>query len=129
MFFLFRFLHRLQTEVQKFECNCPYVDKMTIYDKIIQFRPSGMRVKMPTYSPALTFMSSQVPIFPWIKFKLPDGTKGVGRYMTMREGANLQGMGELSFDGLSKPRIYEALGNAVDVDIVKLIAKRIIENE
>lgn len=113
----------------KFEWNCPEDDKMTIYDKIIQFRPSGMRVKMPTYSPALTFMSSQVPIFPWIKFKLPDGTKGVGRYMTMREGANLQGMGELSFDGLSKPRIYEALGNAVDVDIVKLIAKRIIENE
>jgi DNA (cytosine-5)-methyltransferase 1 len=81
---------------------------------------------MPNYSPALTFMSSQVPIFPWLKYTLPDGTKGTGRYMTMKEGANLQGMGELSFEGLSKPRIYEALGNAVDVDIVKLIAKKIL---
>ena len=110
----------------KFEWNCPENNYMTIWDKIIQFRPSGMRVKMPNYSPTLTFMSSQVPIFPWLKYTLPDGTKGTGRYMTMKEGANLQGMGELSFEGLSKPRIYEALGNAVDVDIVKLIAKKIL---
>lgn len=110
----------------KFEWNCPEDDNMTIHDKIVQFRPSGMRVKMPTYSPALTFMSSQVPIFPWIKYTLSDGTKKTGRYMTIKEGANLQGMGNLSFEGLSKPRIYEALGNAVDVDLVKLIAKKIL---
>jgi len=110
----------------KFEWNCPEDGPMTMEDKILQFRPSGLRVKLPNFSPALTFMSSQVPIYPWIEYKLPDGTKGKGRYMTTTEGANLQGMGSLSFGKLTKPRIYEALGNAVDVDLVKLIAKNII---
>lgn len=114
----------------KFEWNCPEdVDVLTMMDKIIQFRPSGLRVKLPNYSPALTYMSSQVPIYPWVKYTLPNGQRGRGRYMTVKEGANLQGMGDLSFDGLTESRIYEALGNAVDVDLVKIIAKRIIEDE
>ena len=114
----------------KFEWNCPEdVDVLTMMDKIIQFRPSGLRVKLPNYSPALTYMSSQVPIYPWVRYTLPNGQRGRGRYMTVKEGANLQGMGDLSFDGLTESRIYEALGNAVDVDLVKIIAKRIIEDE
>ena len=99
---------------------------MNLYDKILQFRPSGLRVKLPNYSPALTFMSSQVPIYPWVSYSLPNGQKGIGRYMTIQEGANLQGMGELSFEGLSDSRVYGALGNAVDVGLVKLIAKNLI---
>ncbi len=110
----------------KFEYNCPENDKMNLYDKILQFRPSGLRVKLPNYSPALTFMSSQVPIYPWVSYSLPNGQKGIGRYMTIQEGANLQGMGELSFEGLSDSRVYGALGNAVDVGLVKLIAKNLI---
>jgi site-specific DNA-cytosine methylase len=36
-------------------------------------------------------------------------------------------MGDLSFGDLPKARIYEALGNAVDVEIIKIIAKDLIK--
>lgn len=111
----------------KFEWNCDESEHMTIADKILQFRPSGLRVKRPTYSPALTYMSSQVPIFPGATYTDEDGKEIQGRYMTMVEAARIQGMGDLSFEGLNKARIYEALGNAVDVEIVKIIAKDLIK--
>ena len=111
----------------KFEWNCDEDGVMNISDKILQFRPSGLRVKRPTYSPALTFMSSQVPIFPGATYHDEKGNEIHGRFMTMVEAARVQGMGELRFDGLAKARIYEALGNAVDVEIVKLIAKNLIK--
>lgn len=112
----------------KFEWNCKEDWAMDIEHKIVQFRPSGIRVKEPTYSPALTFMGTQVPVFPWIETRLPDGTPQKGRYMTTKEAAKIQGMQDLSFDKLPTNRIYEALGNAVDVDIIKLIALKIIQN-
>lgn len=112
----------------KFEWNCPEDGEMEIEHKIVQFRPSGIRVKEPTYSPALTFMGTQVPVFPWIETTLPDGTPQKGRYMTTKEAAKIQGMQDLSFDKLPTNRIYEALGNAVDVDVIKLIALKIIQN-
>ena len=111
----------------KFEWNCDESEHMTIDDKILQFRPSGLRVKRPTYSPALTFMSSQVPIFPGATYVDAEGNEQHGRFMTMVEAARIQGMGDLKFDGLNKARIYEALGNAVDVEIVKIIAKDLIK--
>ena len=110
----------------KFEWNCSESEEMNIEHKIVQFRPSGIRVKEPTYSPALTFMGNQIPIFPWIEYKKSDGTIEKGRYMTVKEATRLQGMQDLSFDGLPKSRIYEALGNAVNVEVVKLIIKEII---
>lgn len=113
----------------KFEWNCDEGDNMSLEDKIIQFRPSGIRVKRPTYSPALTFMGNQIPIFPWIEYVMEDGSIVKGRHMTIKEAASVQGMQELSFDGLPKNRIYEALGNAVDVDIIKLILQKIIDHE
>lgn len=116
-----------ENSFMKFEWNCDEDGKLSISDKILQFRPSGLRVKRPTYSPALTFMNSQVPIFPGITYHDKEGNEIRGRYMTMVEAARVQGMGELNFDGLKKTRIYEALGNAVDVEIVKLIAKNLIK--
>ena len=118
-----------ENSFMKFEWNCDESEHMTIDDKIIQFRPSGLRVKRPTYSPALTFMASQVPIFPGETYVDENGTVQHGRFMTMVEAARIQGMGDLSpsFDGLNKARIYEALGNAVDVEIVKMIAKDLIK--
>ena len=112
----------------KLEWNCDVTEHMSIWDKILQFRPSGLRVKRPTYSPALTFMSSQIPIFPDLEFYDENGKVNKGRYMTLIEAARVQGMGDLSFDGLPKARIYEALGNAVDVEIIKMIAKSLIYN-
>ena len=116
-----------ENSFMKFEWNCDESEHMTIDDKILQFRPSGLRVKRPTYSPALTFMSSQVPIFPGATYVDAEGNEQHGRFMTMVEAARIQGMGDLKFDGLNKARIYEALGNAVDVEIVKIIAKDLIK--
>ena len=107
----------------KLEWNCGK-DSPILNDKIIQFRASGIRVKKPTFSPALNLIGTQIPIFPWVT--LP-GSKEKGRYMTYREAASLQGMEKLRFSGLSNCRIFEALGNAVNVTVVGMIAKRLIK--
>ncbi|MCP1297945.1 DNA (cytosine-5-)-methyltransferase [Chryseobacterium sp. S0630] len=117
---------------QKFEWNCGAEENPTIYNKIIQFRPSGIRVKKPTYSPALVLTTTQIPIFPWIK--LPeeslDGNEGLyGRYMTKDEAAKLQGMDKLKKYPETVPSAFKAFGNAVNVDLVKLIAEKLLNHE
>ena len=76
---------------QKFEWNCGDKGNLTIEDKIVQFRPSGIRVKQPTYSPALVLTTTQIPIFPWL-----------GRYMSRKEAAKLQCMEELKELNINK---------------------------
>ena len=128
---------------QKLEWNCRDNDDGDIKTKIIQFRASGIRVKMPTFSPALNLVGTQVPILPWVElptecipvysneeleqYGLTSEDIRFGRYLSIREAAALQGMKSLKFDGLSKTRIYEALGNAINVDIVKIIAKKMLK--
>lgn len=109
---------------QKFEWNCGQVNsEPTIKDKIIQFRPSGIRVKQTDYSPSLVLASTQTPIFPWIKVR-----EGVyGRYMTVREGARLQGMQDLEELPKSDMATFRALGNAVNVEVVQRIAEKLIK--
>ncbi|MBQ7080043.1 MAG: DNA cytosine methyltransferase [Fibrobacter sp.] len=110
----------------KLEWNCGNVAPI-ISDKIVQFRASGIRIKNPTFSPALNLVGTQIPIFPWVAIP---GKDDYGRYMSVQEAAKLQGMQKLKFGSkefeLSKTRIYEALGNAVNVQLVKKIAKRLI---
>lgn len=117
----------------KMEWNCGANATPTLDDKIIQFRASGIRVKLPNFSPALNLVGTQVPILPWVQLP-PDtiapGEPDRGRYMTVREAAYLQGMGDLIFKNrafsLAQSRCYEALGNAVNVDIVQMIAERLL---
>ena len=52
---------------QKLEWNCRGNNDGDLKHKIIQFRASGIRVKLPTFSPALNLVGTQVPILPWIE--------------------------------------------------------------
>ena len=127
---------------QKFEWNCGSDDNGSIFDKIVQFRASGIRVKLATYSPALNLVGTQIPILPWVelpeqcvpkysdkqlvKYGIKRRDLTHGRYLSVREAAKLQGMELLDFNGLTTTRIYEALGNAVNTQVVKKVALRLL---
>jgi DNA (cytosine-5)-methyltransferase 1 len=108
---------------QKFEWNCGYEENPSLYNKIIQFRPSGIRVKLPTYSPALVLTTTQIPIFPWVI--TPNGDQG--RYMTRKEAAKLQCMEELKEYPDTIARAFRAFGNAVNVEVVYKIAEQLFK--
>lgn len=118
----------LQNSHMKFEWNCGSNASMTLDDKIIQFRASGVRVKLPSFSPALNLVGTQIPIFPWVH--VPDSDK-LGRYMTIKEAARIQGMENLRFEDenfqMTPTRCFEALGNAVNVEVVRKIAEVLIK--
>lgn len=117
---------------QKFEWNCGGEENPTLLNKIIQFRPSGIRVKKPTYSPALVLTTTQIPIFPWVVLPRESSTleeELVGRYMTKGEAASLQGMQRLKKYPETIPAAFKAFGNAVNVDLVKKIAEKLINHE
>lgn len=116
----------------KMEWNCGASATPTIEDKIVQFRASGIRIKLPNFAPALNLVGTQIPIFPWVplpKNILSKGEPAKGRYMTIREAAAIQGMQELKFDELTQNRTLEALGNAINVTLVRRIAKNIFADE
>lgn len=106
------------SSLQKLEWNCKG-EKRDIWKYLIQFRASGVRVKRPTTSPTLVSMTStQVPIIAWEK-----------RYMTPKECSRLQCMDTLSNLPDNPTKAFEALGNAVNVNIVESISIKLTSPE
>lgn len=94
------YLRNLTASKRKLEWQAD--DLESIWDGLIQFRPSGIRVKKPTYAPALVAMN-QTSIFGPRK-----------RRLTVREAARLQGFDDgLNFGDQANSTSYKQLGNAV----------------
>lgn len=85
---------------------------------VLQVRASGLRAKRDTTAPSLVAMTTtQVPIITWEK-----------RYMTPRECARLQCMDDLTLP-MVPTLAYAALGNAVNVQVVKLVSQALLSSE
>lgn len=88
-----------------------------LWDNILQFRPSGIRVKHGTYFPALVAITQ---------------TSIVGcrkRFLTLRECARLQSFSDTFQPDTIEAQAYKQFGNAVNVETVKLFAKYMFGNK
>lgn len=103
---------------QKLEWNCG--QERNLQETIIQFRQSGIRIKKMNYFPALVAINNTPIIY---DYELQSFRK-----ITPREAANLQSFNE-NYDLDDNPAIYKQLGNAVNVEIIKRLAKKLFDFE
>lgn len=94
----------------KFEWQAGKTDNPNIWETILQYRPSGIRVKAGTYFPALVAIT-QTSIIGKRK-----------RYLTPRECARLQSFPDTFRLDTNEAQAYKQLGNAVNVELVRLLA-------
>lgn len=100
--------------MKKLEWNCGL--NKDLKQTIIQFRQSGVRIKKNNYFPALVAINNTPIIF--------DIEKNNYRRITPREAANLQSFNK-NFILDNNQFIYKQLGNAVNVEIIKILAERL----
>jgi DNA (cytosine-5)-methyltransferase 1 len=107
-------LKTLNNSYRKFEWQAQDMD--SVWSGVIQFRPSGVRVKKPDYLPALVAMNQTSII----------GSKK--RTITVREAARLQAFPEtFSFGDQNPAQSFKQLGNAVSVGTVKFVLTSILD--
>lgn len=87
----------------------------SIWDALIQMRPSGIRVKVPNCFPALVAMV-QIPIIG--KYK---------RRLSVREAARLQSFPDSFIPNKNDIQAYKQFGNAVNVEVIKNVASILFE--
>ena len=86
-----------------------------IFELLIQFRPSGVRVKKATYVGALVAMV-QTPIMGWLK-----------RRITPSEAGSLQGF-PMNFKRHKRDQVaYKQFGNAVNVNVIKFCTSKLFK--
>lgn len=95
----------------KLEWQAGNTDTPDIWNQIFQLRPSGIRVKVNTYFPALVAIVQTSII----------GSRR--RYLTPRECARLQSFPDTFKYDSKLAQAYKQFGNAVNVECVKLFAK------
>ena len=101
---------------QKFEWQCGK-DCSSVWDALIQFRPSGVRVKRPTVFPTLVAMV-QIPIIGKIR-----------RRLTPREAARLQSFPDTFICNPNDHQAYKQFGNAVNVKVIQYMAEQLFKNK
>jgi DNA (cytosine-5)-methyltransferase 1 len=93
-------------------------DAQSLWDTVMQFRPSGIRAKKATYLPALVAITQTSIIGP------------ERRRLTTREAARLQGLPDsFKFDGQTNAATYKQLGNGVNVGVVWHVLKKTAERD
>ena len=108
-------LKDLNTSFRKMEWQAQ--DLKSIWDGVIQFRPSGVRVKKADYLPALVAMNQTSII----------GNKK--RTISVREAARLQAFPEtFTFGDQNPAKSFKQLGNAVSVGTVKFVISSILDD-
>lgn len=89
----------------------------SIWEGLIQIRPSGVRVKKPTCFPALVALV-QIPIIG--KYK---------RRLTVREAARLQSFPDSFIPNENDQQAYKQFGNAVNVNVIRTAAEALFNYE
>ena len=112
----FNNLQDLQPTHRKFEWQMG-TEYTSIYQGVIQFRPSGIRVKKPDFFPALVAMV-HIPI--------------IGKYLrrlTPRECARLQSFPDTFQLPTNEKQAYKQLGNSLNVKVAKYVFENTILKE
>ena len=104
-------LRRFPASRRKFEWQAQ--DMQSLWDGLIQMRPSGIRVKPANYAPALVAINQRSIYGP------------LRRRLTTREAARLQGFPDtFSFGSQPDAQSFKQLGNAVSVGVATQILRQ-----
>lgn len=95
----------------KLEWQAGQTKNPNIWNQIFQIRPSGIRIKVNTYFPALVAI---------VQTSIIGSRK---RFLTTRECARLQSFPDNFQPDVKQQQAYKQFGNAVNVECVKLFAK------